>query len=169
MSIDPVAQTALPSPSVPRGLDDDGHLAAIRRMGPLEGRRAAARELGEVFFTQLIAALRQTLPEGLFPQVPGRDVYESMFDRQLAEELASGDPLGLAAQLGPGTEESGSVAGQQTTPVGSAVGGAPAAGRGVGYGGGGGGAAGLADPRTVAPASPGVGPGRAQDVYATYR
>lgn len=156
--MDPLAPTSLPSLSVPRGLDD-GRLAAIERMGPTEGRRAAAHELGEVFFTQLIAALRQTLPDGLFPKVPGRDVYESMFDRQLAQELAAEDPLGLVEQLAPEAEGAGSVAGPTMATVGSA----PGTGRD-------GSALGLAREALTADAvTRGVGPGRAQDAYATYR
>jgi Rod binding domain-containing protein len=123
--MDPLAHVSLPALSVPRGLDD-GRLAAIERMGAAEGRRAAARELGEVFFMQLVAALRQTLPDGLFPQVPGRDVYEGMFDRQLAQALAAEDPLGLVERLAPRAEKAASVAAPTTAPVGFAAGAAQA-------------------------------------------
>jgi hypothetical protein len=117
---DPLGQTSLAylAPlSVPGGLDD-GRLAAIGGMAPTEGQRAAARELGQVFFTQLIAALRRTLPGGIFPRLPGRDVYESLFDSQLAEELAADDPLDLVERLAPaGGAPAPPVAGAATPSV----------------------------------------------------
>jgi len=162
VAMDPLAPTSLPSLSVPRGLDD-GRLAAIERMGPAEGRRAAARELGEVFFTQLVAALRQTLPEGLFPRVPGRDVYESLFDRQLAQALAAEDPLGLVERLAPQHEGPEPVAAPATATVGSAA--APPVADGATGAGRPGDASVLAgDPRTVDGMRRGVGSGRAKDV-----
>lgn len=176
MAMDPLANTSLPALSVPRGLDD-GRLAAIERMGPAEGRRAAARELGEVFFTQLVAALRQTLPDGLFPQVPGRDVYESMFDRQLAQALAAEDPLGLVERLAPPATGAERVAAPATATVGFATGPAQVETVGsvgtvswTGSPGPDGDALGLAgDPLTADAVTRGVGSGRAKDAYATYR
>lgn len=78
-----------------------GRIAALRRLPEGPARRAAAGELGVVFLTQLIAALRRTVPEsGLLPRGPNRSVYEGMFDRSVAEALAAGDPLGLTRLLG---------------------------------------------------------------------
>lgn len=72
----------------------------MQRMAPAEGRAAAVRELQLVFFTQLIEAMRRTVPDGsLLPQFPGKEVYEGLFDRELAQALVTGDPLGMEAQL----------------------------------------------------------------------
>ena len=79
---------------------DDGRIAALRRTpggprGP-EARRAAATELQIMFFTQLIKAMRRTVPENDFlPRSPARNVYEGVFDRSVAEAMAARDPLGL--------------------------------------------------------------------------
>jgi murein DD-endopeptidase MepM/ murein hydrolase activator NlpD len=80
---------------------DDGRLETIKRMDGERGRAAAAKELQVVFFSQLIAAMRKTIPESsLLQKSAGRDVYEGLFDRELAQALAAGDPLGLARELG---------------------------------------------------------------------
>jgi Rod binding domain-containing protein len=115
----------------------DGRVDAIRRMGPERGREAAARELQVALFTQLLEAMRKTLPENsLLPRSPARDVYDGMFDRELANALASSDPLGLVEHLGraaAGAEDdsagldraqrlpadAGGVAGQARSTIGS--------------------------------------------------
>jgi Rod binding domain-containing protein len=76
-------------------------LDAIARGGSAGGRRAAAIELQSLFLTQLLRAMRATVPENdLLPRSPMRDAYEGMFDRSVAEALAAGDPLGLVRALG---------------------------------------------------------------------
>lgn len=94
--MDPLSLPQIPvSPAL-----DNGQLAAIRRMDPGQGRAAAARELQLVFFTQLIEAMRRTVPDGsLLPRFPGKEVYEGLFDRELAQALVVGDPLGIEAAL----------------------------------------------------------------------
>jgi Rod binding domain-containing protein len=83
---------------------DDGRLAALRRTpgggrGP-EARRAAATELQVMFLTQLLRAMRKTVPENDFlPRSPARNVYEGAFDRSVAEAIAARDPLGLVRTL----------------------------------------------------------------------
>ena len=85
----------------PAGALLDGRTDAIRRMDDEHGRVAAARELEVVFFTQLIEAMRRTVPENsLLPRSPTRDVYDGLFDRELATFLAASDPVGLIARLG---------------------------------------------------------------------
>jgi Rod binding domain-containing protein len=62
---------------------------------------AAARELQVMLFTQLLDAMRRTIPDsGLTDASPSRKVYEGAFDRAVAETLALSDPLGLVQQLG---------------------------------------------------------------------
>ena len=87
----------------------DGRLDTIQRMDAERGRLAAARELQVTFFTQLIEALRRTIPEdsedSLLPRSPTRDVYDGLFDRELANLLVAKDPLGLVARLGDGGDK----------------------------------------------------------------
>jgi len=84
----------------------DGRLDTIQRMDDERGRVAAARELQLAFFTQLIEALRRTIPEdSSLPRSPTRDVYDGLFDRELASMLVANDPLGLVARLGDGGEK----------------------------------------------------------------
>lgn len=78
-----------------------GRIDAIRRMGGERAQEAAAREVQTALFAQLISAMRETLPESsLLPKSPARDVYDGLFDREMANLLASSDPLGLIARLG---------------------------------------------------------------------
>jgi Rod binding domain-containing protein len=80
-----------------------GRLDAIRRMPPGEARRAAAGELQVMFLTQLLSAMRKTVPESDFlPRSPERNVYEGVFDRAVAEAVAKTDPLGLVRLMGEG-------------------------------------------------------------------
>jgi Rod binding domain-containing protein len=77
-------------------------LEALRRGTGPDARRAAALALEQTFFTQLLEAMRKTVPEsGLFPRSPMRTTYEGMFDRAISEKLAASDPLGLVARLAP--------------------------------------------------------------------
>ena len=79
----------------------EGRLEAIRRAPAAAAPAAAARELEVVFFTQLLQAMRRTVPESdLLPRSPERDVYDGMFDRSVAEAMAARDPLGLVQTLG---------------------------------------------------------------------
>ena len=103
--MEPILQSQTPS----IGALLDGRLDTIQRMDAERGRVAAARELQVAFFTQLIEALRRTLPEdsedSLLPRSPTRDVYDGLFDRELASMLVANDPLGLVARLGDGGEK----------------------------------------------------------------
>lgn len=63
-------------------------------------RAMAARELGVTFLTQLLGAMRRTIPDaGLLPRSPSRDVLEGVFDRAVAESMSRSDPLGLGTRL----------------------------------------------------------------------
>ncbi|MCW5893730.1 MAG: rod-binding protein [bacterium] len=91
----------------PTGMGAVGRLEAL--LGPGQGgtgrardAQAAARELGTVFLTQLIGALRKTVPDaGLFPRSEARTVFEGAFDRTMAEVLGEGDPFGLVKAMAP--------------------------------------------------------------------
>jgi Rod binding domain-containing protein len=90
---------ALAVPTLPFALDE-GRLEALRK-NPGTGTARAAHELEAVFLTQLLQAMRKTIPQNdLLPRSPERDVYDGAFDRSVAETLAAGDPLGLVRALG---------------------------------------------------------------------
>ena len=96
-------------PTMPGGMAGVASLAgggpdldALKRGRGADAQRAAARALEQTFFTQLLEAMRRTIPEsGLFPRSPMRTTYEGMFDRSISEKLAQSDPLGLVKQLAP--------------------------------------------------------------------
>lgn len=85
-------------PVVPIGLPTGVQVGARRGESP---ETTAARELQVVFLTQLMEAMRRTVPDsGLTEASPARKVYEGAFDRVVAETLARNDPLGMVQQLG---------------------------------------------------------------------
>lgn len=93
----------LTSQALPLGAGDvdTGRLDALRRMAPGEGKKAAAGELEVMFLTQLIQAMRRTIPQDDFlPPSPARSVYEGAFDRAVASSIAERDPLGMVRALG---------------------------------------------------------------------
>jgi Rod binding domain-containing protein len=80
---------------------DAARIEALRRAPAAGARQAAAKELQTIFLTQLLRAMRKTVPESDFlPRSPARDVYEGMFDRSVAEAVAARDPLGMVRALG---------------------------------------------------------------------
>jgi Rod binding domain-containing protein len=88
--------------ALPPGLlgADDGTLDALRRR-PDTARPEAARQVEVLFLTQLLGAMRKTVPENDFlPRSPARDVYDGAFDRAVAQAIAARDPLGLVERLG---------------------------------------------------------------------
>jgi hypothetical protein len=94
--LDPIAPAPLGA-----GDADAGRLDAIRRLPPTAGKAAAAGELQVMFLTQLMQAMRRTIPENDFlPPSPARSVYEGAFDRAVANSMAERDPLGLVASMG---------------------------------------------------------------------
>ena len=91
------------TPVAPLAAMDGARLEALRRLPEGEARAAALRELETLFLSQLLAAMRKTVPESDFlPRAPSRAVYEGMFDRAVAEAMAVRDPLGLVERLGDG-------------------------------------------------------------------
>jgi Rod binding domain-containing protein len=98
---------------------DGGRIEALRRAAGGDARRVVAAELQVLFLSQLLGAMRRTIPESDFlPRSPARSVYEGIFDRSIASALAAGDPLGLVRLLGgdPALKSSGPSADK---PVGS--------------------------------------------------
>ena len=78
-------------------------LRTVGAAAPPTGAAEAARELEVTFLTQLLGAMRRTIPRNeLLPRSPERDVYEGAFDRLVAESLSLGDRLGLVSGPGAG-------------------------------------------------------------------
>jgi flagellar protein FlgJ len=78
-------------------------LDALRRLPESQAPAAAAKELETVFLTDLLRAMRRTVPEeDYLPRSPEREVLDGAFDRTVAEQMAAGDPLGLVRVLGQG-------------------------------------------------------------------
>jgi Rod binding domain-containing protein len=90
----------------PLGDPDRARLDAVRRLPESAARKAAAVELQAMFLTELLSAMRKTVPEDDFlPRSPSRSIYEGAFDREVAQAIAARDPLGLVARLGEGLKE----------------------------------------------------------------
>ncbi len=65
-----------------------------------EGKVRAAKELESLLFTQLLAAMRTTVPDaGLLTRSAEREVFEGAFDATVADALTARDPLGLVRQI----------------------------------------------------------------------
>jgi Rod binding domain-containing protein len=81
---------------------DDGGLDALRRLPQNEAaKKKAAGEMQALFLTQLLRAMRKTIPENdLLPKSAARKTYEDSFDETVARTLAQGDPLGMVRTLG---------------------------------------------------------------------
>lgn len=94
--IDPTGAGAIGRLEALVGASADG------RTGKARDEAAAARELSTLFLTQLIGAMRKTVPEaGLFPRSEARTVFEGAFDRTMAEVLGAQDPFGLVKAMAP--------------------------------------------------------------------
>lgn len=79
----------------------DPTAAALRRLPEARAASAGAAELEVTFLTQLLAAMRRTVPESDYlPRSAAHSVYEGAFDRAVATAIAQGDPLGLVGRLG---------------------------------------------------------------------
>jgi Rod binding domain-containing protein len=74
-----------------------GRLAArAEQLQRDSGSADAAQRFEELLATLLVKELRRALPEGLFGEGPGADVYEGWFDEQMGRALARDGGLGLA-------------------------------------------------------------------------
>jgi len=62
--------------------------------------RKACGDFEAVFVGYLMKSMRQTLPgDALFDSGIEKDIYESMYDQQIAEESAKGKGLGIGDAL----------------------------------------------------------------------
>lgn len=88
-------QLQLPTP--PSG--DDAHVARLKRASEKGDAKDTAKQFETLFATMLVRELRRSMPEGIFGDGPGADVYEGWFDEHLGNALAQRDSLGLAGMI----------------------------------------------------------------------
>ncbi len=82
--------------------DPFGQLALGKAERALEGvkdgrNEETVQEFQKLLSTMLVKEMRRALPEGLFGEGQGADVYEGWFDEHLGASLAERDALGFAA------------------------------------------------------------------------
>jgi Rod binding domain-containing protein len=78
---------------------DDQRLEDTLRAARAGESGEAATAFQEVLATLLVKELRRSVPQGLFGQGAGADVYEGWFDEHLGRTLAERDALGLAKTI----------------------------------------------------------------------
>ncbi len=65
-----------------------------------EALRKAAKELEAVFINDLFKEMRKTIDKsGLVENAPGSNIYESMFDESVSNEVSKGKGIGLADMI----------------------------------------------------------------------
>lgn len=95
MQIDGFDQLQLPTP--PSG--DEARFDALRRAAGKGDTEETAKQFETLFATLLVRELRRSMPQGIFGDGPGADVYEGWFDEHLGNALAQRDSLGLAGMI----------------------------------------------------------------------
>src|ERR1051325_6767514 len=62
--------------------------------------REAAQDMESLFVTQMLQAMRQTVPEsGLLGSGSGQKLFRDMLDQELAKEISHGSGLGIGEML----------------------------------------------------------------------
>lgn len=79
-----------------RGIGADRLAQRAAELANSDRSADAAQRFEELLATVLVKELRRALPDGLFGQGPGADVFEGWFDEHLGKSLARDGALGLA-------------------------------------------------------------------------
>ena len=95
MRIDDLRKLAAPN----LGSLDDARLAGARRAAERGDAKETARQFEKLFAVLLVRELRRSMPQGMFGDAPGADVYEGWFDEHLGSALAAHDALGLTGMV----------------------------------------------------------------------
>ena len=87
----------------------DGHHLEIKE----EKLKKACADFEAIFINYMLKTMRSTVPQSGTNKLPGKDIYSSMIDRKVAEDLAKrGGGIGLQEmllrQLGSGIGDRGS-------------------------------------------------------------
>lgn len=77
----------------------EGLAAEAQRLQRAGEHDKAGREMESIFGVMLVRELRRALPQGMFGQGPGADVFEGWFDEHLGRALAERDTLGLSGMV----------------------------------------------------------------------
>ena len=85
----------------PRANDASANVHVDRAQRALKAGKPeqAAREFETLLAVQLVRELRRSIPQPLFGEGSGADVYEGWFDEHLGRALAERDALGLAKMI----------------------------------------------------------------------
>lgn len=71
-----------------------------RKAKDLESLRESSREFESILVMEMYKAMRKTIPEGgLFPKSIATDLYQEMFDMEMARQTASGPGIGIGEAM----------------------------------------------------------------------
>ena len=74
--------------------------AGFEGLSPQNRLRRAAEEMEAVVLTQMMSAMRSTVPDGgLFPKSQANEIFRSLLDQELARAASRRSPFGLAGAL----------------------------------------------------------------------
>lgn len=83
-------------PQLPGLESTDAGLERARRASERGDAGETAKQFETLFATMLVRELRRSMPQGIFGDGAGADVYEGWFDEHLGNALAGRDSLGIA-------------------------------------------------------------------------
>lgn len=73
---------------------------AVKKKAASEELKKACQQFESIFIYYLLQKMRETVPKnGFFEQGLSFDIFQSMHDQALAEELSKSGSLGLAEQM----------------------------------------------------------------------
>jgi len=79
--------------------DPNAGIERMRRASESGDANETARQFETLFSTLLVRELRRSMPQGIFGEGAGAEVYEGWFDEHLGNALAREDALGLAGMV----------------------------------------------------------------------
>ena len=79
----------------------EDRLRALKKgIGNKEGLKRACQGFEAIFIEMMLKEMRRSVPKGgLFPDTIQKDIYTSLFDQQVAREMAEGKGIGLSDML----------------------------------------------------------------------
>ncbi len=73
---------------------------ASRKEKDLESLRESSREFETLFVMEMYKAMRKAVPEGgLFEKSMATDMYQEMFDMEMAKQTANGNGIGVGEAM----------------------------------------------------------------------
>jgi len=83
----------------PQTSREDARLADAKRASEAGDSDGTARQFETIFAMMLVRELRRCMPQGIFGDGPGADIYEGWFDEHLGNALAREDALGISTMI----------------------------------------------------------------------